>query len=112
MLFVPPFSLDSAEEVCGIWSRDQLVEMNDRFVAAVLTAFELGLESRAVAAATVRIGRNGSRRLAEEAAIGAAWRWFAAANFDVPAAVILARCPGVAPERVREGIKCISQNLI
>jgi len=45
MLFVPPFSLDSAEEVCGIWSRDQLVEMNDRFVAAVLTAFELGLES-------------------------------------------------------------------
>jgi hypothetical protein len=46
MLFVPPFSFDSAEEVCGLWSREQLEEMNHRFVVVVERAFELGLESQ------------------------------------------------------------------
>ena len=57
----------------GLWSRDQLEAMNDRFVAAVERAFELGLESRAAAAATVRVNSllNGSQRRAEEAAIEA-----------------------------------------
>src|SRR5262249_9601106 len=87
----------------GTWSRDQLERMDAAFIGAVLRAFSSGHESPVAASSTVRL--NGSRRLAEEAAIGAAWRWFVDAKFDVPAAVILARCPGVAPERVREGIK-------
>lgn len=56
----------------GLWSREQFEEMDRRFVAAMELAFAKGVESRVAAAATVRIGRNGSRRLAEEAAIGAA----------------------------------------
>jgi hypothetical protein len=97
--------LDLDEELLsgdGLWSREQLEEMNCRFVAAMELAFAKGLESRAAAAATYAV--NGKQR-ADEITVELAWRWFVAANFDVPAAVILARCPGVAPERVREGIK-------
>jgi len=50
----------------GLWSRDRLEEMDAQFVAAVTAAFQEGSESRAAAAATVRIG---SRRRVEEAAI-------------------------------------------
>src|SRR5262249_47211647 len=106
----------------GLWSREELVEMDARFVAAVERAFELKLESRVAAAATVRVGRNGSRGLAEEAAIGAAWRWFVGAKFEVPAAAVLARVragyPNVTAEQVREGFrwrltapKCLFDNL-
>jgi len=50
MLFVP-FSFD-LDEQCGDWTREQLVQQNERFVAAVERAFELGLESRATAEAS------------------------------------------------------------
>jgi|SRR5262245_15709103 len=109
MLFVPLIS--DLDGQCGDYTRDQLEQMNDRFVAVVERAFELGLESRAAAAATVRVGarRNGSRLLAEEAAIGAAWRWFVAAKFEATAVEILARvrvsCPGIAAEQVRVEFK-------
>jgi hypothetical protein len=37
------------------WSREQLVEMNGRFVAQLEQAFRLGLESRASAAGQVKL---------------------------------------------------------
>jgi hypothetical protein len=84
---------------------ERLEEMNRRFVAAVELAFAEGLESRAAAVATVRIGPNGSRRLAEEAAIQAGWNWFVDAKFDVPAAAVVARvraqCPNIESARIR-----------
>ena len=63
---------------CGLRSRRELEEMNDRFVAAVERAFELGLESRASASVTVKM--NGKQR-ADEIAIELAWRWLRA-NMD------------------------------
>jgi hypothetical protein len=101
MLFVPPI-LDLDGE--GTWTRDQLEEMDRRFVTAVTRAFELGLESRAAAAATVSF-RNGSQRLAEKAAIESAWRWFVDAKFQATAVEVLkfvrARSLSVTAERVR-----------
>jgi hypothetical protein len=100
MLYVPPIlDLDGQ---CGDWTRDELGEMDHRFVAAVERAFELGLESRAAASATYAVN---SKQRADEIAVELAWRFFRDAKFDVPAAAILVRCPGVAPERVREGIR-------
>jgi hypothetical protein len=95
----------------GLWSREQLEEMNRRFVAAVELAFAKGVESRAAAGATVRIGhRNGQQYT--EAAIEEAWRYLRAnmdAGIDVSFMEVVARVrassPGVAPERVREGIR-------
>jgi hypothetical protein len=102
MLFVP-FSFD-LDEQCGdgLWSRAQLEEMNRFFVAAMEQAFANGGESRASAAATVRVG---SRRLAEEKVIEAAWSWFQNIKFQAGIAEVLSRCPGVAPERVRVGFR-------
>jgi hypothetical protein len=80
--------------------------MNNSFVAAVEAAFQAGDESLAAARAQMKSSLNGSRRLAEEAAIGAAWQWFVDANFDVPAAAVLARVrasyPGIDQARLRE----------
>src|SRR5215472_16635045 len=56
----------------GLWSRSELEEMNDRFVAAMEQAFANGGESRTAAAATVKM--NGKPR-ADEIAIELAWRW-------------------------------------
>jgi len=71
MLFGPLFpDLDS--ELCnGTWTREQLIEMNDRFVAAVSNAIRSGRESAAAVSATVRINSslNGSRRRTKEAAV-------------------------------------------
>jgi len=101
MLFVPCLPGD---EICGDYTHEQLLEMNNRFVAAVETAFEAGLESRAAAAATYfRNVTNGKQRT--EAVIEAAWCWFVDARFEATAAAIMARCPGVAPERVRVAFK-------
>jgi len=86
----------------GFWTRDRLEEMDARFVAAMELAFAKGMESRAAAAATYAM--NGKRR-ADEITIELAWRYFRDAKFDMTAVAIVARCPGVAPERVREGIK-------
>ena len=89
MLFVPISDLDGQ---CGLWSRTELEAMDQKFVAAVEAAFQSGLESRAAACATVRIGSVRNRLLKEQAAIGAAWNWFRDAKFDVPAASPLSAC--------------------
>jgi hypothetical protein len=102
MLFVPPIlDLDGQ---CGLWTRAQLEEMDRRFVAAIELAFAKGGESRAAAAATYVV--NGKQHT--EAVIEAAWCYLRTnmdAGIDVSFAEVLARCPGVAPERVRAGFK-------
>jgi len=106
MLFVPPIlDLDGQ---CGLWTRDQLEEMDRRFVAAIELAFAKGGESRAAAAATYVV--NGKQHT--EAAIEEAWRYLRTnmdAGIDVSFMEVVARVrassPGVAPERVREGIR-------
>ena len=103
MLQRTPFS--DLDELNGIWSREDLLAMNDRFVRAVFRALAAGHESPVVAAATIRIGRNESRRLAEEAAIRGVWRLFVEAKFDMTAAEVMERvravCPDVTVEQVR-----------
>ena len=39
----------------GAWTREQLLDMDSRFAAALERAFELGLERRASAAAQVKL---------------------------------------------------------
>src|SRR5262245_48241087 len=99
------FSLDE-EMSCddGLWSREQLEEMDRRFVAAIELAFAKGGESRAAAAATYVV--DGKQHT--EAVIEAAWCYLRTnmdVGIDVSFAEVLARCPGVAPERVRAGFK-------
>ena len=85
--------------------------MDSRFRAALERAFELGLESRAAAAATVQIksSLNGSRRLAVDAALGAVWNWFKDLKFEATAVEVVARvqasCPDVTVEQVRADFK-------
>jgi hypothetical protein len=50
----------------GLWSRARLEEMDSAFTGAVLRAFELGLESRGAAGATVSF-RNGKAAAIEGA---------------------------------------------
>src|SRR5262249_41904340 len=91
----------------GLWSREELEEMNRRFVAAVERAFELKLESRVAAAATYS-GNATNGKQYTEALIEAAWRYLLTnmgEGKDVTSAAIVARCPGIAPACVREGIK-------
>src|SRR5262249_42642104 len=87
---------DSADEVCGIWTREQFVQMNDRFVASVQAAFDQGLENPAAARATIRVKSSlkGSRRLAEDAAIGGVWNWFVGVKFEATAVEVMARVRG------------------
>ena len=107
MLFLP--SIGDLDEQCGDYTRDQLEAMDAAFVARVEAAFQVGLDSRAAAAATVRIGRNGSRRLVEDSAIESAWNWFRDVKFEATAVEVLARvrasCPGISVEEVREGFR-------
>jgi len=104
-----PILFDPLDEVEGNWSREQLERMNDAFVSVVERAFELGLESRLAAAATVQVksSLNGSRRRAEEAAIEAAWKFLCSEQGDLAFSEILLfvreRVPGVDEVRVREG---------
>ena len=46
---------EAGDEQDGLWSRERLVEMDARFVAALERAFELGLESRASATNQVKL---------------------------------------------------------
>jgi hypothetical protein len=46
---------EAGDELDGLWSHDQLVEMNARFVAALEKAFAAGLERRSSAAGQVRL---------------------------------------------------------
>ena len=56
-------SLEPDDELDGIWTREQLVDMNARFVAAVNAVLELGLESRASAATQVKLPASSGPRL-------------------------------------------------
>src|SRR5262249_32338671 len=110
MLFVPSFS--DLDELNGVWSRDELERMDAAFVRALSRAFASGHESPVAARATVRLGRNGSKVLAEDAAIQVGWSYLRtnmAAGVDVSAVEVLARvrasCPGVAAEQVRVAFK-------
>ena len=102
MLFVPSLS-DLDPELCnGIWTREELLAMNDRFVAAVSRAFVSGHESSVAERATVRVGGrlNGSRQLEIDAAIQAGWNYLRTnmdAGVDVSAVEILARVRAVYP---------------
>src|SRR5262245_36098092 len=96
----------------GLWPRDRLEQMDASFVAAVERAFELGLESRAAAAATVSF-RNGTAA-AIEGAIEAAWDLLCSRKGEMAASEVVAfvreRCPGVDVPRIRFGIEqCFRQ---
>jgi len=107
--FVPSFSLDSADEQCGDYTRAELEEMDAAFVAAVEAAFQAGLESRAAASATVRFKSLSGREAKIESAIEAAWDLLSSKRGDMTALEVLsfvrARVPGVALERVRFGFE-------
>jgi len=104
MLFVlPAIFLD--EELLpgdGLWNRGQFEAMDREFCARVEVAFAAKLESRAAAAATYTM--NGKQR-ADELAIECAWRRFRDAKFEMTAVEVRSHCSGVAPERVRAGVK-------
>ena len=50
------------DERDGLWTREQLLEMNARFTERLEEAFRLGLESRASAAGQVKLPANPSPR--------------------------------------------------
>jgi|307.fasta_scaffold384625_2 hypothetical protein len=91
----------------GLWLRDRLEQMDASFVAAVERAFELKLESRASAAATVSF-RNG-KAAALEGALEGAWNSLISKRGEMAAsevvAYVRARCPGVDVSRIRFGIE-------
>jgi hypothetical protein len=102
------FSLDE-ELLCGdgVWPRDRLLTMDASYTAAVERAFELGLESRAAAAATVSF-RNG-KAAALESALEGAWNSLISKRGEMAAsevvAYVRARCPGVDVLCIRFGIE-------
>ena len=99
-----PILFDPFDELQGDWTREQLLAMDDRFVAAVEAAIQAGDESLVAARATYVV--NGKQRA--EAVIESAWRYLLTnmdEGKDVAFAEILGRCSGVAPERVREGFR-------
>jgi hypothetical protein len=105
MLFVPLTSLD--EELLpgdGLWNRERLRKMNEDFVAVVERAFELGLESRAAAGATVRVGSSLNGRMVESA-IGAAYDRLCDRKGQMAAVEIISLvrelCPGISYARIR-----------
>ena len=95
----------------GLWPVAELERMNAAFVRSVLRAVAAGHESLVAASATVRVGvrLNGSRQLAEEAALGGVWKWFVDVKFDATAVDVMERvraiCPGISVEEVREGFR-------
>ena len=103
MLFIP-----SGDEVCGLWTRSQLFEMDARFTARVEAAFQAGLESRSAARATVRVGRNGKAAVLESALEGA-WNLLRGKKGEVTAVEVVgyvrARCGGVDVSCIRFGIE-------
>ena len=53
---------EAGDERDGPWTREQLEQMNASFVAALESAFELGLESRTSAANQVKLPTSPSPR--------------------------------------------------
>jgi len=113
MLFIPLIDDLDGEQLCGgIWSREQLLEMDSRFTAAVEAAFQAGLESRTSAAATYDVKKMNGKRRADEIAIELAWRWLRenmASAIDISFVEVVefvnARCPGVPASQVRAGFE-------
>jgi hypothetical protein len=109
MLFIP--LIDDLDGEYGLWTRPQLIEMDQKFVAAVERAFANGEESPVAARATVDVkaSLNGSRRLAAETAIEAAWIWLWEKEGDLAfseiVAFVRARVPGIAAEHIRAGFE-------
>lgn len=58
----PYLSYDPNDERDGPWTREQLLEMDARFVVALERAFEAGLESRASAAGQVKLPASSGAR--------------------------------------------------
>jgi hypothetical protein len=56
------------EDEHGTWTREQLIEMDERFVAALEEAFSSGSECRNSASAEFRGARKGSAGLARQRA--------------------------------------------
>jgi len=55
---------EAGDELDGLWSREQLFEMNARFTERLEEAFRLGLESRESAAGQVKLpASTGPRRV-------------------------------------------------
>src|SRR5262249_24886594 len=98
--------LASGDEVCGAWTRSQLLEMDDRFVAAVMAAFQAGDESLAAARATVSF-RNG-KAAAIEGAIEAAWDLLCSKKGEMAASEVVAfvreRCLNIDRARMRAAL--------
>jgi hypothetical protein len=97
------------ELLCGgVWSRQQLLEMNAAFTGAVERAFACKAESRASAAASVRV-RHVTEEWAVERAISAAWAFFQREERDVPFATVLAfariRYSRITAETLRDGFE-------
>jgi len=55
---------EAGDELQGGWPREQLLEMDARFAAALERAFARGLESRESAAAQVKLPTNSARLVA------------------------------------------------
>jgi hypothetical protein len=88
------------DELQGTWTRERLLEMDGRFVAAVETAVRAGDESLVAARATYLV--NGKQHTGD--VIEAAWKYFLVSTEegrDVSFGEILGRCPGVNPHKVR-----------
>jgi hypothetical protein len=91
----------------GLWSCQELEEMDARFTLAVSRALSSGHESSIAASATVRLRRH----LAEEEAIRAGWDWLhrnMIEGKDVTSAAVIAFVRGLSPvdvEFIREGIR-------
>jgi hypothetical protein len=87
----------------GDWSREQLMEMNDRFTSAVATAIRNRQENPASVSATIRIAR--STAVVEEAAIQAAFNLLMQCEGEMAFAeivkVVQSCCPGVTAARIR-----------
>jgi hypothetical protein len=62
----PYLTYDPNDDRDGFWTREQLEEMNERFVAALEVAFQLGQECRSSASAEFGGISNGSAALARQ----------------------------------------------
>jgi len=106
MLQRTPFS--DLDELNGIWSREELEDMDCRFTTAISRALSSGHESPVAAAATIQVGvaRNGGGA-AIERAFESAWDLMVARRGNVSAAEITAfmqtLCPGISSAHVRLG---------
>lgn len=56
------YSLEPGDELDGLWTREQLLEMDMRFTAALEQAFACGLESRESARREVKLPASAGPR--------------------------------------------------